>query len=362
MTTTLRLQGLRKSFSAGHPDSPVVDVLRGADLRVEQGSLVAVLGPSGCGKTTLLRLVAGFDRPDAGSIELNGEVVSGEGVHVHPERRRIGVVPQEGAVFPHLTVAGNVGFGLARSRRTSTVEQMLELVGLAGLGSRMPHELSGGQLQRVALARALAPGPALVLLDEPFAALDTALRASVRAQVRNAIAAVGATAVLVTHDQEEALSVADEVAILQHGRVAQQGPPMSVYSHPASTDVAGFLGDAMLLAASCDGVHTQSALGSVRVPPSPHGTGHLVVRPEQVVVLPRGGAGVPGEVVMTQFFGHDALVTVALGDGTTLVRSRVLGAPEHLSAGTGVSVFVKGEGTYFADRPTEVAAPSIMGE
>lgn len=361
MTTTLRLQGVQKSFSSGRADASRVDVLRGADLQVERGSLVAVLGPSGCGKTTLLRLVAGFERPDAGVIELDGEPISAPGVHVHPERRRIGVVPQEGAVFPHLTVAGNVGFGLARPRRASTVETMLELVGLTGLGSRMPHELSGGQLQRVALARALAPSPALVLLDEPFAALDTALRASVRAQVREAIAAVGATAVLVTHDQEEALSVADEVAILRQGRVVQQGRPMTVYSHPASADVAGFLGDAMLLAASCDGTHAWSALGSVRVPPARPGSGHLVVRPEQVVVLPLGGAGVPGEVVTTQFFGHDALVTVAVDEGGTLVRSRVLGAPEHLTAGTPVSVFVKGEGTYFAEPPPDVAAPSIMG-
>lgn len=357
--TTLRVRGVTKSYSAG-PADDVVQVLRGTDLDVEPGSLVAVLGPSGCGKTTLLRLVAGFDRPDAGTIELNGTTISAPGVHVHPERRRIGVVPQEGAVFPHLSAAANVGFGLARAGRARRVTEMLDLVGLAGLGSRMPHELSGGQLQRVALARALAPEPALVLLDEPFAALDTALRASVRAQVRDAIRAVGATAVLVTHDQEEALSVADEVAILAGGRVVQHGRPMAVYSHPASVEVAEFLGDAMLLAAVSDGTHAVSALGSVRVPGSAPGDGHVVLRPEQVVVLPRGAAGVPGTVVSTQFFGHDALVTVALGSPEALVRSRMLGAPHHLVPGSEVSLFVKGEGTYFADAAHQATTRTMM--
>lgn len=189
MTTTLHVSDVHKSYRSPAGE---VHVLAGVDLEVASGSLVAVLGPSGCGKTTLLRLIAGFDRPDSGTIELAGRTISAPGVHVHPERRRIGVVPQEGAVFPHLSVDANVGFGLPRVRRHERVRQMLDLVGLAGLGSRMPHELSGGQLQRVALARALAPGPALVLLDEPFAALDTALRASVRAQVREAVEAVGA--------------------------------------------------------------------------------------------------------------------------------------------------------------------------
>ncbi|MGB9374166.1 MAG: ABC transporter ATP-binding protein [Jiangellales bacterium] len=337
---TLRIRGLAKHY-------PSLTVLDGLDLDVAQGSLVALLGASGCGKTTLLRLVAGFDRPDAGSIELDGTVISGGGRHVHPERRRIGVVPQEGAVFPHLSAAANVGFGLARGARRGRVEEMLDLVGMGGLGSRMPHELSGGQLQRVALARALAPRPALVLLDEPFAALDTGLRAAVRQQVREAVKAVGATAVLVTHDQEEALSMADEVAIMASGRVVQQGEPMSVYQSPASAQVAGFLGDAMVLPAATDGTYASSVLGSVRVAGAGAGSGHLVVRPEQVVVLPRGRAGVPGEVVRTQFFGHDAMVTVSVGDPATQVRSRVLGAPVHLTPGTPVSVFVKGEGTYF---------------
>jgi iron(III) transport system ATP-binding protein len=360
--STLSVRGVHKTFGSARDAQGAVEVLRGIDLDVEPGSLVAVLGPSGCGKTTLLRLVAGFDRPDSGSIELDGTLISGPGVHVHPERRRIGVVPQEGAVFPHLSVAANVAFGLARKGRTERVEEMLDLVGMSGLGSRMPHELSGGQLQRVALARALAPRPALVLLDEPFAALDTSLRASVRAQVREALCAVGATAVLVTHDQEEALSVADDVAILAGGRVVQHGRPMSVYSRPASAQVAQFLGDAMVLAASSDGTRATSALGSVRVLGATPGRGHVVLRPEQLVVLPRGAGGVEGDVVSTEFFGHDALVTVSLAGQHTLVRSRMLGAPLHLVPGTPVSVFVKGEGTYFADPPPDRASAVMMRE
>ena len=198
------------------------------------GSLAAVLGPSGCGKTTLLRIIAGFLRADAGTVTVGGRTLSGPGVHLPPERRRIGIVPQEGALFPHLSVARNISFGLtgldrARSRRT---EEMLGLVGLAGYGDRMPHELSGGQQQRIALARALAPEPQLVLLDEPFNALDSALRAGVRADVRAALRATGATAVLVTHDQQDAFT-ADLVAVVRDGRVAQCDTPQELYRHPA---------------------------------------------------------------------------------------------------------------------------------
>jgi iron(III) transport system ATP-binding protein len=358
MTTTLRVAGVTKTFVT--PDG-AVPVLTGVDLQVAQGHLLAVLGPSGCGKTTLLRLVAGFDRPDAGTVHLDGTLLAAAGRFVPPERRAIGVVPQEGAVFPHLDVAGNVAFGLPRRRRGSgRVEQMLELVGLEGLGARMPHELSGGQLQRVALARALAPSPALVLLDEPFAALDTGLRAAVRHQVVRAIRAVGASAVLVTHDQEEALSMADEVAVMRGGRIVQQGPPMAVYSSPDTMDVASFVGDAMVLDAHSDGERVHCVLGAVRAGEPTPGEGQVVLRPEQLVVLPRGAAGVPGRVVTTDFFGHDALVTVEVGQQPTLVRSRVLGAPMHLTEGTLVSVFVKGEGAYFADRAHPSTAAATM--
>ena len=220
--------GLGKAFGA-HP------VLAGLDLEVPAGSLTAILGPSGSGKTTLLRLLAGFERADAGTIGIGGVLVDGPGVHLPPERRRIGYVPQEGSLFPHLTVAANVGFGLparrhgARQRRAGQVEALLETVGLAGFGRRYPHQLSGGQQQRVALARALAIEPAVVLLDEPFASLDAHLRASVRADVQEIFRRAGTTAVLVTHDQDEALSVADRVAALRDGRIAQCAPPDDLY-------------------------------------------------------------------------------------------------------------------------------------
>nr|BFE83101.1 hypothetical protein GCM10020093_057020 [Planobispora longispora] len=207
-----------------------------------------MLGPSGCGKTTLLRIVAGFEGLDGGSVRIGEREVAG----LPPERRGVGIVPQEAALFPHLSVARNVGFGLPRgsSGRTGRIEECLELVGLAGYGDRMPHQISGGQQQRVALARALAPRPGVVLLDEPFNALDRSLRVSVRDEVRAALKRAGATAVLVTHDQEEALSMADTVAVMREGRIVQEGAPSSIYAAPRDLGVATFVGEAVVLTAS----------------------------------------------------------------------------------------------------------------
>ena len=312
----LVVRGLSKSFGS-------TPVLRGVDLRVPPGCLGAVLGPSGCGKTTLLRLVAGFETPDAGTVALDGRVVAeGRRVLAPPERRRVGVVPQEGALFPHLSVAGNVAFGLRGSRgrgragRRARVEEMLELVGLPGYGPRMPAELSGGQQQRVAVARALAPDPALVLLDEPFSALDTGLRAAVREDVRAALRATGATAVLVTHDQQEALSIADLVAVLRDGRVVQAADPARLYRAPGDVGVATFVGEAVVLPATLRDGRAETALGSLPVRPSGAraaraAPGQVVIRPEQVV-LGSPGAGVPARVQATTYFGHDALVQLEL--------------------------------------------------
>jgi iron(III) transport system ATP-binding protein len=361
MTTALRLRGVSRVFGAGGDPVPV---LRGIDLAVQRGSLVALLGPSGCGKTTLLRLVAGFDRPDAGTIEVDGAVVAGEGVHVPPERRRIGVVPQEGAVFPHLSVLANVAFGLDRAgRRGDRARQVLDLVGLGGLAGRMPHELSGGQLQRVALARALAPEPSVVLLDEPFAALDTSLRAAMRDEVRRVVDAAGATALLVTHDQEEALSMADEVAVMVDGRIAQQDAPMAVYRQPASETVARFLGDAVWLAADCDGGSASTPLGVLPTTgAAAAGRGRVLVRPEQLRLGPPGGPGMPGLVRHAQFFGHDALVSVQVGEGDEAigVTARMLGAPA-LGEGAPVTVRVSGAVAYFPD-PAPGALPTVTME
>src|SRR6516164_3162966 len=287
--------GLDKAFGA-HP------VLAGLDLEVPAGSLTAILGPSGSGKTTLLRLLAGFEHADAGTIGIGGVLVDGPGVHLPPERRRIGYVPQEGGLFPHLTVAGNVGFGLparwpgsrrpgARQRRTGQVEALLETVGLAGFGRRYPHQLSGGQQQRVALARALAIEPAVVLLDEPFASLDAHLRASVRADVQEIFRRAGTTAVLVTHDQDEALSVADRVAVLRDGRIAQCAPPEDLYCRPADPRLASFAGDANLVEGVVSGSMVKTMFGCLPLDPAatiPGSAGQVTVliRPEQIDMVP----------------------------------------------------------------------------
>ncbi|HEU4492243.1 MAG TPA: ABC transporter ATP-binding protein [Jiangellales bacterium] len=337
----LVVRGLEKSYGD-------VWVLRGVDLAVPEGSLAAVLGASGCGKTTLLRIVAGFDTADRGMVRLGGTVVSLPGTHVPPERRRVGVVPQEGALFPHLTVAGNVGFGLPRRRRGARVDEVLELVGLAGYGPRMPYELSGGQQQRVALARALAPEPALVLLDEPFSALDTGLRAAVREDVRAALRTAGATAVLVTHDQEEALSMADLVAVMDEGRIAQAAPPGDLYSAPADLGVATFVGEAVVLDVVASGDAAQSALGPLVLrQPSVPGPGRVVVRPEQITVG-RPGDGVPARVTGTVFYGHDALVRLELeGHAGIPVAARQQGAPHGVAVGDAVAVQVVGPVSFF---------------
>jgi iron(III) transport system ATP-binding protein len=317
----LVVRGVAKNFGA-------TAVLRGVDLTVPQGALAAVLGPSGCGKTTLLRVVAGFETADAGEVAIGGRLVAGPGVAIPPERRRVGVVPQEGALFPHLSVAGNVGFGLPRDRRAGRVAEMLDLVGLGGYATRMPAELSGGQQQRVALARALAPGPALVLLDEPFSALDTGLRAALREDVRLALRTTGATAVLVTHDQQEALSTADLVAVLQAGTIVQAGAPAELYSAPRDLHVATFVGEAVVLNAVLTSVDTADcALGRVPVratDPRPGSPGTVVLRPEQVLLGPPD-RGVPAHVASVVFYGHDALVRLVLAEGSVPVTARAAG-------------------------------------
>ena len=244
----LRLQGVSKHF--GTKVAPILAANEVA-LTVDSGELLALLGPSGCGKTTTLRLIAGFERVDAGTIEIDGEVVASRSVHVQPERRRVGMVFQEYALFPHVSVLANIEFGLRRmaaADKEVRTKEILDLTGLVGLEQRMPHELSGGQQQRVALARALAPRPALILLDEPFSNLDASLRARVRAEVREILRAANTTAVFVTHDQEEALSLVDQVAVMLDGSVEQVASPHELYTNPANRAVAEFIGDANFLA------------------------------------------------------------------------------------------------------------------
>jgi ABC-type spermidine/putrescine transport systems, ATPase components len=332
----LVVDGVDKSFGGTR-------VLDRCSLVVAEGELAAVLGPSGCGKTTLLRVIAGFERADAGTVTIGGREVTG----LPPERRGVGIVPQEAALFPHLSVARNVGFGLPRGSR-DRIEECLDLVGLAGLGDRMPHELSGGQQQRVALARALAPRPGVVLLDEPFNALDRALRAAVREQVREALGRAGATAVLVTHDQEEALSMADTVAVMREGRIVQQDTPAAVYSAPGDLGVATFVGEAVVLKAHATGGAASCALGDLpRRPGGRDGPGHVAVRPEQLVLSDPGGRpGEPhGRVERVEFYGHDAAVTVELDTGDT-VRVRTGGDVRH-RPGDRVAVGVRGTVLFF---------------
>jgi iron(III) transport system ATP-binding protein len=328
--------GLRKTFGG-------VPVLGGVDLHVPAGSLTVVLGPSGCGKTTLLRLIAGFDRPDAGMILFGGRPVCDVRHWLPPERRRVGYVAQEGALFPHLTVAGNIAFGLPwRERRDGRrVAELLALVGLdAGYVRRYPHELSGGQQQRVALARALAPRPGIVLLDEPFSSLDAGLREGTRMAVAQALKAAAATAILVTHDQAEALSLATQVAVMRDGRLAQIGPPAAVYQQPVDLAVATFLGDAVLLpAAVWQGVATCD-LGRLPVRgATPDGRATLLIRPEQIAVTPaptpdqcgRGAgaeadaAGLLAFVLDVSYYGRDATVRLTLQGSGTGIIARVPG-------------------------------------
>ena len=294
------------------------------DLEVKDESIMAVLGPSGCGKTTLLRLIAGFLAPDEGTVSIGGKVVA-DRTHVVPtKRRKVGLVPQEGALFPHLDVAANIAFGLPRhERRGPRVAELLDLVELPrDLADRRPSELSGGQQQRVAVARALAPEPTVLLLDEPFSSLDAALRISTGRAVMNAIRAHKATAVLVTHDQDEALSLADQVGVMDRGRLLQADTPSSVYARPESPFVASFVGDGSLLPARMEGDRAICSFGAVTVEDSSLGPDVLVfIRPEQVVVLPvlDGGA----LVTAVAFHGHEAVVRLIDEGSREVIMARV---------------------------------------
>ena len=316
--TELVVEGVARSFGA-------MPVLEDVALRVPSGAFAAVLGASGSGKTTLLRLLAGFDRPDRGRIALGADEVVGHGRFEPPHRRGVGYVPQDSLLFPHLTVAQNVAFGLTRRRRRAArVQELLDLVGLGDLGGRRPHELSGGQQQRAAVARALAPEPRIVLLDEPFAALDATLRDEVRRDVKDVLAASGATVVLVTHDQEEALSLADSVAVLHAGRIVQQAAPSVVYGTPATLEVARFVGDANVIPGRLSGRSAVTAFGSMQTTdPEDERPVLLLVRPEQIeLTTPEPGGDLPlATVTATDYYGHDVLIRLSCGPSLLLART-----------------------------------------
>ncbi|MFD1006674.1 ABC transporter ATP-binding protein [Oceanisphaera ostreae] len=330
-----------------------VNALHNVSLALDEGSMLAVLGPSGCGKTTLLRSIAGFETPNAGRIIINGQTVFGEQTNIKPEHRKIGYVPQHGVLFPHLSVARNIAFGLSDSayshkeQKAQRVAEMLQLVGMAGLGKRMPHELSGGQQQRVALARALAPSPSLVLLDEPFSALDAGLRTALREEVKATLNQIGATAILVTHDQEEALSMADLVAVMRQGQCVQVADPVSLYKYPADIHVAYFVGEAITLEATLDHGRAHCCFGPLPLAPGcaiDSSSATIMIRPEQFVPSAPAEQQLGGQVLKTIYYGHNALVHIKTDAkfGAQEIQIRVSGAHSY-TPGEYVGLKITGE-------------------
>ncbi len=309
----VRCEGLSKAFGA-------TLAVKDASFTVEEGQLLALLGPSGCGKTTALRLIAGFEAPETGTVEIKKRLVTGPKTFVSPEARRIGMVFQDYALFPHLNVRRNIAYGVPKSpRREELLDWLIELVGLTGLGLRWPHELSGGEQQRVALARALAPQPDVVLLDEPFSNLDTSLRVKIRSEVRRILREVGISAVFVTHDQDEALSLADSVAVMLDGWVVQVDTPEGLYAHPSSLAVAAFLGEANVLDGEAVDGTVQCELGPLPFTGTAQGRVKVLIRPE-ALRLYQVEEGIC-EVEEREYFGHDQVVLVRLPSGH-LIRCR----------------------------------------
>ncbi len=315
-------------------------VLREASVAAAPGCTLAILGPSGCGKTTLLRVLSGLQRIDSGTVALGERVVAGAGVHVVAEARGVGMVFQDWSLFPHLSVAANVAFGLPRSERprsrflprraSDRVLGLLDLVGIPELADRLPGSLSGGQQQRVALARALAPRPSVLLLDEPFSSLDTTLRVDVRAEVAALLRELAVTCVFVTHDQDEAFVLGDEVAVMRDGAVIQQAPPAVLYENPVDRWVAGFVGEADILPGRAEGDMAHTMLGPLPLRVAGRGPVDVLIRPEDVRILseiPGKSAGAAAVVDHVEFFGHDTMYYVRSADGE-LLRSRATGAPQ----------------------------------
>lgn len=328
-TYALEARDVTKSFG-------VMCVLDGSCLTVRPGKTVALLGPSGCGKTTLLRTIAGLESPDSGAVMVAGRTVSDATTFIPPEKRNIGLVFQDWALFPHMTVAKNVAYGLTSTERsTGRVEETLAMVDLEGLADRMPGKLSGGQQQRVALARALAPRPDVLLLDEPFSNLDHDLRVRVRGDVRRLLQDLGISAIFVTHDQEEAFVLGDEVAVMRHGVIEQQATPSVLYDAPASAWVAAFVGEANLIDASIEGNRADTVIGAVPVADSEMPQGTVLLRPEYLML----GNGDEGEIKNVEFYGHDTAYRIVVGETPFLVRA--MAAP-RFALGDTVSITYSG--------------------
>ncbi|MBU3751001.1 MAG: ABC transporter ATP-binding protein [Mycobacterium sp.] len=347
MTSALRIRSLTKIFDR----TPVID---GLDLDIASGGTTAVVGRSGCGKTTLLRIIAGFEAPDAGTVAIGGSTMAGPGCSVPPHRRGVGYVAQDGALFPHLTVGQNIAYGLGNLRDSTVRERVDQLLGTVSLdpalAERRPDELSGGQQQRVALARALARRPALMLLDEPFNSLDARLRAATRNAVAQTLREAAVATLLVTHDQQEALSIADQVAVMHDGGFTQVGSPQEVYRRPRDRATAEFLGDCIFLPCRVVGGIAECALGPVPAPDAGDGPATLMLRPEQLHAT-ADGAG-PGTVIASEFLGGEVVLTIDLGlatgtgtgTGPLTSRQNSVDAP---AAGARVRIDVRGDGVVF---------------
>ena len=314
MEFSLQTEHLTKLFDGDLP--AVSDVT----LRVRPGEILTILGPSGGGKTTTLRLIAGFERPTGGRIKIGSSVVADANHFVPPEKRKVGMVFQDYALFPHINVQENIAFGIRNQKqnREKQIKRMLSLVGMEAVASRMPHELSGGQQQRVALARALAPNPDILLLDEPFSNLDTGLRAQVRNDVRDILLETETTAIFVTHDQQEALSLSDEIAVIFDGRLAQVATPHLIYNRPVNSQVAHFIGEANFLPGEACGLTASSSLGTVKLFHPKSGPVQLMIRPEAIYVGHQE-IGNRASIVWREFYGHYQRLGLELDDGSELI-------------------------------------------
>ncbi len=339
--------GVSKSFGS-------VRAVEGATLEVPPGAFLAILGPSGCGKTTLLRLIAGFERPDEGTIKVAGRLMSTPKVHTPPEQRRVGMVFQDYAIFPHLTVSRNVAYGLSSGdKQQERISNLLQLVGLSGLENRMPHQLSGGEQQRVALARALGSQPEVILLDEPFSNLDAQLRVRVRGEVREILREAGVTVLFVTHDQEEAMTLADAVAVMWQGHILQVARPEELYLSPRTREVATLVGAANFLPAQAAGNVIHSEIGQFICQEDLSGPLELMVRPESIRLRPSENSA--PEVIGRQYFGHDQLVTIRLASqGKVTVRTDP--ADANILTGQKVSLEVLGQAIVYDNEGNQMTS------
>ncbi len=322
----LEIRGLTRVFGGRA-------VVEDVSLTISAGEVMCLLGPSGCGKSTTLRMIAGVDTPDGGSVVVDGRQVCGNGLFVPPERRSIGLMFQDFALFPHLDVAGNVAFGLSgsRSERRARVETLLERVEMEGFADAYPHELSGGEQQRVALARALAPRPRVMLMDEPFSGLDNRLRDEIRDATLTVLKDEGAAVLLVTHEPDEAMRMADQIALMRDGRVVQQGAPYNIYNAPADREAAAFFSDVNVIEGEVRGALTQTAFGQFLAPGVPDGTVvDIVIRPQHLKIdfdrqgrgpnpTPAEGTPARGVVTRSRFMGSESLVEFQMDfDGSVL--------------------------------------------